>query len=114
MVITHIKWGNSNLKWNQASGDQAYEDYTGHSKYTWGEIFLISQAAAAIAGGHKDPLKHWDKDKKKNLIKLIFKYKGIVYEDTKEVKKFKITVEDVQLLIADVNSSITIRSINID
>ena len=47
-------------------------------------------------------------DKKKRLIKLIFKFKGKTYEEEKEVGDYKISVNDMKMIVD------TISNINLD
>lgn len=99
-VITKIKWGNANFKWNNSEGDTNYTAYTGHTPYTWNEVFLIDEVVEEIIkhGGY-DPsiLDHWEEDKKKRLITLICKVQGKKIIQTKEIQDFKITVKDIKL-----------------
>ena len=86
-------WNTSNNTWNSAT-------------YTWNEVELIAEAAAVASGGGTAALQNWKKEKKKKLVKLIFRYKGVDNESSKEVTNYKITVEDVQLLTEDVKAKI--------
>lgn len=81
-------WNTANQTWNSAN-------------YTWNEVALIIEAAAVASGGGAAGLQRWNKEKKKKLVKLIFRYKGIKYEKSKEITNYKISVEDVQLLVID-------------
>lgn len=82
-------WNTTNETWNSIT-------------YTWNEVALIIEAAAATAGGGIVGLQGWSKAKKKKLVKLVFRYKGVEHESSKEIKEYKISVEDIQLLAEDV------------
>ena len=90
-----IKWEDANFKWND-------------NPYTWDEVALVVEAIEAISGppGEGDDFIHpfFDKDpeKKKKLIKLICKVQGKTIEKEKEIKEYKITVKDIQLLAEEV------------
>jgi hypothetical protein len=90
-----IKWEDANFKWNS-------------NPYTWDEVALVVEAVEAISGppGEGDDFIHpfFDKDseKKKKLIKLICKVQGKTIEKNKEIKEYKITVKDIQLLAEEV------------
>lgn len=99
-VITKIKWGNAGFKWNDAKGDTSYTAYTGHTPYTWNEVFLIDEAAGEVKGRPVHDVLHfdyWEEDKKKRLITLICKVQGKKITQTKEIQDFKITVKDIKL-----------------
>ena len=49
-TITKIKWKDANFKWNDAKGDSNYENYTGHLKYEWDEVFLVEVLSVADSG----------------------------------------------------------------
>ena len=94
-MANKIKWEDANFKWND-------------NPYTWDEVALVVEAIKAISGppGEGDDFIHpfFDKDseKKKKLIKLIWKVQGKTIEKNKEIKDFKITVKDIQLLAEEV------------
>ena len=90
-MATPIKWQNANFKWND-------------NPFTWDEVALVVEALEAISGppGEGDDFIHpfFDKDpeNKKKLVKLICKVQGKTIEKNKEIKDYKITVKDIQLL----------------
>ena len=90
-----IKWEDANIKWND-------------NPFTWDEVTLVVEALEAISGppGEGDDFIHpfFDKDseKKKKLVKLICKVQGKTIEKEKEIKEYKITVKDIQLLAEEV------------
>jgi hypothetical protein len=90
-----IKWKDANFKWND-------------NPHTWDEVALVIEALEAISGppGEGDDFIHpfFDKDpeKKDKLVKLICKVQGKTIEKEKEIKEYKITVKDIQLLAEEV------------
>ena len=94
-MANKIKWEDANIKWND-------------NPFTWDEVALVVEALEAISGppGEGDDFIHpfFDKDseKKKKLVKLICKVQGKTIEKEKEIKEYKITVKDIQLLAEEV------------
>ena len=90
-----IKWEDANIKWND-------------NPFTWDEVALVVETLEAISGppGEGDDFIHpfFDKDpeNKKKLVKLICKVQGKTIEKNKEIKDYKITVKDIQLLAEEV------------
>ena len=107
MAKTTTTWNKANFKWNVAPTN------TRHSRYTWDEISLVkyaagaASAASAVAGvaGDDDfihPFFDRDPEKKDKLVKLICKVQGKTIKKEKEIKDYKITVKDIQLLTEEV------------
>ena len=97
-MATTIKWGDADFKWND-------------NPYTWDEVAIVVEAIEAIKAisgppGEGDDFIHplFDKDpeKRKKLVKLICKVQGKTIEKEKEIKDYKITVKDIQLLAEEV------------
>jgi len=104
MAKTTTTWNKANFKWNVAPTN------TRKSRYTWDEISLAKYAAGAAsaassAAGDNDfihPLFDKDPEKKDKLVKLICKVQGKTIKKEKEIKNYKITVKDIQLLTEEV------------
>ena len=94
-MANKIKWEDANFKWNS-------------NPHTWDEVALVIEAVEAISGppGEGDDFIHpfFDKDpeKKDKLVKLICKVQGKTIKKEKEIKDYKITVKDIQLLAEEV------------
>ena len=94
-MATKIKWEDADFKWND-------------NPYTWDEVALVVEAIKAISGppGEGDDFIHpfFDRDpeKKDKLVKLICKVQGKTIKKEKEIKDYKITVKDIQLLTEEV------------
>jgi len=88
-------------KWNQAN-------------YTWNEAQLIAeiQNIGGRAGGTKRKLKaelnKQSEEKKERIVKLVAKIQGVEYKQEKprKNKKIKITVEDVEVLVKELNINV--------
>mgnify|MGYP003147266957 CR=1 FL=1 len=90
-----IKWGdrkikgaNALFKWNTAPNLSSYP------RYTWNDVELIIAAGGDLIN---EPWQQWGDEKKKKLIKLICKVKGVTYKNSKYVNDYKIKVSDVKL-----------------
>lgn len=70
----------------------------GNNPYTWGDVAFVM--GVLEQGGIKYLEKH--QDEKKKFIKLLCKVKGIEFDETKEIKKTKIFIEDIQLVAKEV------------
>ena len=86
-----IKWENANFLWDKApiSGTQ----------YTWDDVQLIIKAAG-------DDYTQWEDKDKKRLIKLILKLNGktITESKRKQIKQYKIKVNDIKLAIKNISN----------
>jgi len=104
-MSSKIKWEDANFNWNNAPQDRDA------SRYTWDDVALVEGTLKLLGGagaspGAGDDFIHpfFDKDpeKKKKLVKLICKVQGKTIEKNKEIKEYKITVKDIQLLAEEV------------
>ena len=100
---TKIKWEDATFKWESASGDG----------FTWDDCVLIQEVAEAIQvaqvahGDSELALKKLPEDKKKKLVRLIMKRKGVkVYDEYKEVKNIQAKVEDVNIIINEIKAKV--------
>lgn len=100
MAKTTTIWNKANFKWNVAPTN------TRKSRYTWDEISLVKYAAGVASTATEDDFIHpfFDRDpeKKDKLVKLICKVQGKTIKKEKEIKDYKITVKDIQLLTEEV------------
>jgi hypothetical protein len=91
-MSSKIKWEDANFAWDDNS-------------YTWDEIALVVEAVSGPPGEGDDfihPFFDKDPENKKKLVKLICKVQGKTIEKNKEIKDYKITVKDIQLLAEEV------------
>jgi hypothetical protein len=88
------KWGSTDVRWKDAN-------------WLWSECQLVEEIISIIGQGGVDASKIaeelWrdekDREKKKRFIRLICKVKNETYNEEKEVKDFKIKIEDVKLVV---------------
>lgn len=86
----------------------------GQANYTWSEAQLIAeiQNIGGRAGGTKRKLKaelnKQSEEKKERIVKLVAKIQGVEYKQEKprKNKKIKITVEDVEVLVKELNINV--------
>ena len=126
--IAYIKWKDADFEWNIGTPDshlgngqdagKLYEDYTGHSKYTWDEVFLVSE----LSNTAETPEILWQEvndlepEKKKRFIKLVCKVKGIeTYSGQKTIRDdIEISVEDCELVMKEVlGIDLTVENIHV-
>tara|TARA_B100001094_G_C18110427_1_gene760807 strand:+ start:802 stop:1125 length:324 start_codon:yes stop_codon:yes gene_type:complete len=103
--ITTFKWNTADFAWND-------------NPYTWDDVQLIQEIADQIDGGGSGSVStvvdKLPEEKKKKLIRLILKRKGIqMYDKHKEVKDIEIKVEDVKLLIKEIKAKILAENIDV-
>ena len=97
---TKIKWEDATFKWESASGD----------RFTWDDCVLIQEVAAAIEAAHGDSeyaIEKLSDDKKKKLVRLIMRRKGIkLYDESKEVTDITAKVKDIKVIIKEVKAKV--------
>ena len=100
---TNIKWEDATFKWESASGDG----------FTWDDCVLIQEVADAVEaaevaqGDSGLALEKLPEEKKKKLVRLIMKRKGVkVYDQSKEVKNIRSKVKDVKIIINEVKAKV--------
>jgi len=102
---TNIKWEDASFKWEVATGDG----------FTWDDVVLIQEVAETIEQAQGDSGSALDKlpeDKKKKLIRLVMRRRGIkLYDEYKEVKEIKTKVDDVKLIINEIKKQVKIVNV---
>ena len=87
---TPIQWQDANFKWNS-------------NPYTWSDVALVL-SIESVGQAELDVL---DKEKRKNLIRLIVRLNSVkIYDEYKEPNSSKLTVNNIQLLVEDVKAYI--------
>ena len=99
------KWGNANIPWKNAN-------------WLWSECQVVQDILTGLEVGNRPGVdattliqpwleEPWNPyrsgEKKKRLIKLICKVKGIEYEEEKAMKDFKVTADDIKLVVRTVS-----------
>ena len=96
---TKIKWEDATFKWEDATGDG----------YTWDDVVLIQQIVEIAQGDSGDwqtGLSELPEDKKKKLVRLIMRRRGIkMYDEAKEVQNISAQVNDIKLIISEVKKA---------
>lgn len=97
---TKIKWEDATFTWEAATGDG----------YTWDDVVLIQEVAEIAQGDSGDwqtGLSELPGDKKKRLVRLIMRRKGIkMYDESKEVSNITARVEDIKVIIKEVKAKV--------
>lgn len=90
------------LTWEQTE----YPIQWDNNPYTWDEVFVLIEVAQTVrVSGHTphDAYKHLEEKKKKVVIKLIAKVKGVEYKEEKfKQDDVKVTAEDIELVLKEV------------
>ena len=88
---TSIIWGGANFEWSLATGAP------NNTPHTWDDVQLIRRAAG-------EDWNTWEQRDKKKLVKLILKVYGdtITESKQKEIKQYKIKVEDIRIVVKEV------------
>ena len=112
-TITKIKWKDASFKWSPAEGESAYNKEFGQFKYTWEDVKLVISVDVDTGGDHID-LAGVDKKKKKQLIRLVKRRRGIkMYDEIKEVKNFSAHARDIEFIIKEVKARIKMENIDV-
>ena len=94
---TFIKWEDANFNWEDATG----------SGYTWEEVALIDELFTGDSGDWLTGLSDVPVDKKKKLVRLIMRRRGIkLYDESKEVANITARVEDIKVIIKEVKAKV--------
>jgi len=113
-TITKIKWKDATFKWDNAKGDDAYKKEFGQFDYTWQDVKLVEEIAVIDTSGDHIDLAGIDKEKKKRLIRLVMRRKGIkMYDETKEVKNLTAYAKDIDFIIKEVKAHVKLENIDV-
>jgi len=96
-IRTKIKWEDAKFHWDKATGDG----------YKWDDVVLIQEIAQGDSGDWQTGLSELPEDKKKKLVRLIMRRKGIkIYDEYKEVSNITARVEDIKVIIKEVKARV--------
>jgi|TARA_R100001443_G_scaffold116416_1_gene136788 hypothetical protein len=105
-MATKIKWEEADFKWEKAPASG--------TPYLWNEVLLIEEIISENTSGIEKAVEELEPEKKKRLVHLILKRKGIkIYDKAKEVKDVKIDIKDVELIIKEVRAQIEAENIHV-
>ena len=111
-TITKIKWKDATFNWDPAEGTAAYNKHFGQFKYTWEDVKLVVEVLGT--GGDHIDLAGVDEKKKKQLVRLVMRRRGIkMYDETKEVKDFSAHAKDIEFIIKEVKAHIKVENIDV-
>ena len=103
-----IKWEDANFKWEKAPTDGT------KNRYTWNDVKVLEEAALVFEGSDPTDLEQLEDKKKKRIIHLVMRRRGVkMYDEMKEVKDIVAHADDIKLLIKEVRKKATIRNINL-
>ena len=99
-IRTKIKWEDATFNWDAATGDG----------YKWDDVVLIQEVAEIAQGDSGDwqtGLSKLPEDKKKRLVRLIMRRKGIkMYDESKEAANITARVEEIKVIIKEVKGKV--------
>ena len=115
--VTKIKWEDADFKWEAAPPSETYKPGFKPSvfPYTWDDVALIEELVEAAAAGDVVPaIDDLEKEKKKKLVRLIMRRKGIkMYDEQKEVKNITAHVKEVEMIVEEFKATILAENINV-
>ena len=88
------------------------------AQFTWEETQLIWELTVLTGGGDFDEeIYKFDAEKKRKIIKLILKVRGmdgdtITEQKIKEIKEYKITAEDIKLVVDKANIELMAENVS--
>ena len=90
----------------------------GDNSYTWGDVAFVLSIFDGIGSSSRRArekrLQDLDKDKKKRLIHLICRVKGVkVYDEKKKAGNIQIKLEDAELVIERVLGKMRVENTNV-
>jgi len=87
-------WDDAKFTWDSASGDG----------YKWDDVVLIKEI---WTGDTYDAVESLPEEKKKKLVRLIMRRKGIkLYDEYKELSTITAKVEDIKIIIKEVKAKV--------
>jgi hypothetical protein len=108
---TKLKWGTAQRAWTFSEDIQSTE-VNAVSGLTWDEYALIEFISGAGAN-IKEIIDELPSEKKKRLIRLIMRRRGIkMYDESKEVKEIQTKIDDIKLIVKEVKKAKVTMEIN--
>ena len=107
-------------EWQKIKWDTTFEDWNNFC-FLWDECVRLVGGAARIPEEAWDAYKNIKEKNKKKVIKVIVWLRGEKFEEEKPIEDYKITVEDIQMLLEeykkqniDKKINITVSNINVE
>ena len=105
MERNKIKWEEADFRFDKAPEKGEL--------YTWDEVEL-AEAIGASGLGTETALESLPEEKKKRVIKLVMRRRGIkMYDESKEVKNITAHVESVEMIIKEVKATMLAENVNV-
>lgn len=100
----------STLIWDQ--GDEIWDQ----TNFLWTDEIIRLKIGGSSGGLKKqwDTWKSFNDQEKKRVIKVILQLKGVDFKQTKAIKNYKVTIEDIKMLMEAFEKSLKERNITID
>tara|TARA_R100001129_G_C5130684_1_gene193032 strand:- start:58 stop:357 length:300 start_codon:yes stop_codon:yes gene_type:complete len=99
-MANKIKWNEANFKWDD-------------NPHIWNLVVEIIEAVSAGAG-IVDAVDRLESEKKKRLIRLVMRRKGIkLYDESKEVQNIEAHVDEVEMIVEEVKAKMLVENINV-
>ena len=99
-MANKIKWNEANFKWDD-------------NPHIWNLVVEIIEAVSAGAG-IVDAVDRLEPEKKKRLIRLVMRRKGIkLYDESKEVQNIEAHVDEVEMIVEEVKTKMLVENINV-
>lgn len=92
--LTDVKWSEANWKWSECGGIIPPQPVA-----SIGNLPGVDATTLIQPWQIEEPWDAYKELKKKRLIKLICKVKNENYDEEKEVKDIKMTIEDVKMVV---------------
>ena len=82
----------------------------------WSEEIIKLWQGGSRGGVRKqwDTWKKFDKEKQQRVIKVILQLKGIKFTQTKTIKEYKVTIEDIKLLMEAFEESLKEMNVTVE
>ena len=115
-----IKWEDADFKWDIAPPSEDYKPGFKASvvPYTWDDVALIEEIVEVSVGasgtGTETALEKLPEEKKKRVIRLVMKRRGIkMYDESKEVKNITAHAKSIEMIIKEVKATMLVENINV-
>ena len=101
-MANKIKWNEANFKWDD-------------NPHLWNLVIEIIEAVdQGVGGGITEVVTALEPEKKKRLIRLVMRRKGIkMYDESKEVQNIEAHVDEVEIIVEEVKAKMLVENINV-
>ena len=100
-MANKIKWNEANFKWDD-------------NPHIWNLVIEIIEAVEGGGGGITEVVSTLEPEKKKRLIRLVMRRKGIkMYDESKEVQNIEAHVDEVEMIVEEVKAKMLVENINV-